>query len=188
MSASENIFQIWDRIGRKLPFAVTRDHWSSDRYCIVVERIECEQMPYGKAFGHSTDNGEYSTYLEYDSKWRKDGQISVAGVYQWSLVDNADLTSYKKGVAAGEVGPKGVSHIGARMYFGKYRNSDVLSVFKTDPGYIDWALRNISPFVLTDAAFIYLNQYRADFKFSVEAIKAQADKLAHKLAANPETA
>lgn len=182
MSASENIFQIWDRIGRIVPFAVTRDHWSSDRFCIVVERIECETMPYGKAFGYSTDNGEYSTYLEYDAKWRKDGQISVAGVYQWSLVENADLSSYKKGIAAGEAGPKGVSHIGARMYFGKYRDSDVLAVFKTDPGYIDWALRSIPPFVLTEAAFDYLNEYQQGFKFSEEAKQAQTDKLTKKLA------
>jgi len=86
MSASENIFQIWDRIGRKVPFAITRDHWSSDRFCLVIERIECDKMPYGKAYGHSTDNGEYSTYLEYDSKWRKNREISVAGVYPWALV------------------------------------------------------------------------------------------------------
>lgn len=177
MSASENIFQIWERLGRTVPFAVTRDHWSSDRFCIVVERIECETMPYGKAFGYSTDAGEYSTYLEYDAKWRKDRQISVAGVYQWSLVENADLNSYKKGVAAGEAGPKGVSHIGARLFFGKYRNSDVLAVFKTDPGYIDWALCNIPPFVLTEAAFDYLNEHHQGFKFSEEAKLAQSEKL-----------
>lgn len=181
MSASENIFQIWVRIGRTVPFAVTRDHWSSDRFCIVVERIECETMPYGKAFGYSTDNGEYSTYLEYDTKWRKDRQISVAGVYQWSLVEAADLTSYKKGVAAGEAGPKGVSHIGARLFFGKYKDDDVLKVFKKDPGYLDWALRNIEPFVLTEAAFTYLNQANWEFKFSDEAKQAQAEKLSRKL-------
>lgn len=177
MPTSENIFQIWDRIGRKVPFAVTRDHWSSDRYCIVVERIECEVMPYGKAFGYSTDNGEYSTYLEYDTKWRKDRQISVAGIYQWSLVENADLASYKKGVTAGEPGMKGVSHIGANLFFGKYKDTDVLGVFKTDPGYIDWALCNITPFVLTEAAFAYLNNYCPDFQFSEEAKQAQTDKL-----------
>jgi len=59
MSIAENIFQIWDRIGRKVPFAVTRDHWSSDRYCIIVDRIQCEKMPYGKAYSYSIENGEY---------------------------------------------------------------------------------------------------------------------------------
>jgi len=181
MSASENIFQIWDRIGRKVPFAVTRDHRSSDRFCIVVERVECDKMPYGKAYGHSIDNGEYSTYLEYDSKWRKNGEISVAGVYQWSLVENAGLTKYQKGIPAGQAGPRGISHIGARLFFGKYKEKDVLEVFKTDPGYIDWALRNISGFVLTEAAFHYLNDYKPDFKFSEEARLAQTDKLARKL-------
>jgi hypothetical protein len=103
-------------------------------------------------------------------------------------VEDANLTRYQKGIAAGEPGPKGVSHIGARVFFGKYKDSDndVMEIFKTDPGYIDWVLRNIAAFVLTDAAFNYLNQYNWEFKFSDEAKQAQADKLTRKLAANSD--
>jgi hypothetical protein len=73
MSDAENIFLIWDRIGRTVPFAVTRNHWS-ERYYAVVERIECETLPYGKAFGYATDNGEYSTHLNMIKNGGKTGR------------------------------------------------------------------------------------------------------------------
>lgn len=88
---SDNIFQIWDRIGRKTPFAVRRDHWTPEFYT-VVERVECEKLPYGKAFGYSTENGNRSNYYEYDKNWRKEMLIPSCGSYQWTLVEDADLS------------------------------------------------------------------------------------------------
>ena len=66
---SKNIFQIWDDIGRKTPFAVRRDNWSK-KYYAIVEKVEINKFPYGNAYGFSTINGIYSNHFEHDSKWR----------------------------------------------------------------------------------------------------------------------
>lgn len=176
MTEAENVFQIWDRVGRIVPFAVRRANWSQ-HYYTVVERIDCDNLPYGKAFGYPTENGQYSTHYEYDNKWRKEQLIPNAGSYQWFLVSNADLSTYRNALPATEPGSKNVFNITSRVFFGKYKDQNVLDIFKTDPGYVDWAIKNISNFVLTNAAFQYLNQYRVDFTFSEEAKQAQFTKL-----------
>ncbi|ULQ56233.1 hypothetical protein KJS94_16405 [Flavihumibacter rivuli] len=47
---SQNIFEIWDSIGRRTPFAVRRDNWNKEYYTIV-DKVDCAKLPYGKAFG-----------------------------------------------------------------------------------------------------------------------------------------
>ena len=86
MEETMNIFQIWDSKGRKIPFKVRREHWNQ-RYCVVVERIECDNMPFGKAFGYSTDNGIRTDHFSHDKKWRITGEIPCAGCYQWYFVE-----------------------------------------------------------------------------------------------------
>ena len=39
LEETKNIFQIWDDIGRKVPFAVRRQNWD-EKYYAVVEEIE----------------------------------------------------------------------------------------------------------------------------------------------------
>ena len=85
-----NIFQIWESIGRKTPFAVRRDNWSTQFYTIV-EKIECEKMPYGKAFGYPTINGKMSDHYNYDGKWQREKIIPCCGCYQWQLVENVNI-------------------------------------------------------------------------------------------------
>lgn len=87
---SLNIFQIWDSLGRKTPFAVRRGNWRPEFYA-VVERVECEKMPYGKAFGYSVHNGIRNDHFSYDKNWRKERVIPNCGSYQWSLVENVDI-------------------------------------------------------------------------------------------------
>lgn len=88
---SSNIFQIWDSIGRKTPFAVRRDNWS-ESYYTIVEEIECEKLPYGKARGFPVTNGKYSNHYKYDRNWNKDRIIPCCGCYQWELAENVDLS------------------------------------------------------------------------------------------------
>ena len=83
---NKNIFQIWDEIGRKTPFAVRRDGWT-EQYTIV-EKVECEKLPYGQAFGFPVENGKPSDHYEYDKKWRETKLIPSCGSYQWTLVEN----------------------------------------------------------------------------------------------------
>ena len=89
---NKNIFQIWDDNGRKLPFAVRRFNWGPE-YCAVVEEIEIRKWPYGIARGYSMKNGVPNNHFAYDNNWRKDHQIPNAGSYQWTLVENIELTS-----------------------------------------------------------------------------------------------
>lgn len=48
---ANNIFQIWDALSRQTPFAVIRDYWKPGYY-VIVQRVECEKMPYGQALGY----------------------------------------------------------------------------------------------------------------------------------------
>lgn len=86
MKTHQNIFQIWDSIGRKTPFAVRRDSWCKERYAIV-ERIECTALPYGKAFGYPTYLGDPTDHFDYDRKWQNEKLIPSCGSYQWTLIE-----------------------------------------------------------------------------------------------------
>jgi hypothetical protein len=83
---SMNIFQIWDSVGRKVPFAVAKDNWSKTYY-VIVEEIDCIELPYGKAYGYPTINGKSSNFFITDKRWREHKIIPSAGVYAWLLVD-----------------------------------------------------------------------------------------------------
>ena len=87
---SENIFQIWFRLG-KLPFYVKRESWG-DSY-VKVEKITTGMMnhpittenPYGFAYGtHYWSNGK----IAYT-------KINCAGCYQWYEVKK-DVEEVKK--------------------------------------------------------------------------------------------
>lgn len=143
-----NIFQIWESLGRITPFAVRRDNWRSEFYTIV-ERIECEKMPYGKAFGFSVAQGQYSDHYDYDKKWRESGSIPSAGSYQWTLVTGADLTIKRPSAQQGRARiDERVKNASSILRFGKFNGSTVAQAFEAQPGYISWLVENISPFVL----------------------------------------
>lgn len=175
-----NIFQIWDSIGRVVPFAVRRDNWG-EQYYTVVEKIECFELPYGKAYGYPTVNGKYSTHYEYDKKWRNQKLIPSAGSYQWALVEGADLTSYREGIKAAVSSIKGAYTLASSFYFGKFESSTVAEAFNEQPSYIQWLILNHGQFFLEPATLDYLHTLRPDFKFSIECIKANNDKVDKRL-------
>lgn len=72
-----NIFQIWEQNGKQTPFIVKRQ-WSPENFVFIVEKIECEKMPYGKAYGYSNHNGVTSK--------NKNGEINCAGCYHWEYI------------------------------------------------------------------------------------------------------
>lgn len=173
---SLNIFQIWDSIGRKAPFAVRRENWNPDYYTIV-ERIECEALPYGKAFGYPTIAGHYTTHYEYDKHWRKDKIIPCCGCYQWALVEDADFSKYKAGIQATIKTVKGAYVLNSIFRYGKYKEMDVGTVFLADPGYIEWAINNIDKFSLTKESFDFLDNRYTNFKFREETRNTNEQKL-----------
>lgn len=143
-----NIFQLWVENEKITPFAVRRANWRSEFYTIV-ERVECDVMPYGKAYGFSVANGRYSDHYDYDKKWRDSGLIPGAGSYQWSLVRDADLTIVRPSISL-SVTPSDtrVKTLESVLKFGKFKGYTVAQAFEQEPNYIIWLIENMEPFVI----------------------------------------
>lgn len=88
--AHTNIFQFWDSIGRKVPFAVRRENRGKDFFAII-DKVDCANMPYDKAYGYPMAFGAYSDHWEHDKKWKVDRWMQNGGSYQWHLV-HIDIT------------------------------------------------------------------------------------------------
>ncbi|MBK8582540.1 MAG: hypothetical protein WAT61_10705 [Flavobacteriales bacterium] len=145
---ANNIFQIWDALSRQTPFAVIRDYWKPGYY-VIVQRVECEKMPYGQAFGIPVCNGRYSDRLEYDKKWVKTGLIPCCGTYQWTHVPDVNLNVERPGVTQGSGQLSARVHTEAcYLQFGKYNGRTVKQVFKERPSYLTWLMENVERFML----------------------------------------
>ena len=86
----KNIFEIWDEIGKKTPFAVRRSNWSPQYYAVVV-KVNIKKWPYGDAFGYPSIHGHYTNHYDYDGGWRKRRVIPCCGCFQWTLVERAKI-------------------------------------------------------------------------------------------------
>ena len=64
-----------------------------------------------------------------------------------------------------------VFELNTTLDFGKYKGKTVKEVFISDPGYIDWALRENAFFRVNESIFKYFQIIRPDFKFSEKARK-----------------
>jgi len=84
---NKNIFQIWDDLDRVVPFKVRRKHWPVN-CAVVVEKIECENLPYGKAFGYPIMDRIRSDHFDYDKHWVNERLIPSCGSYQWIVVND----------------------------------------------------------------------------------------------------
>jgi hypothetical protein len=73
-----NIFEVWDKNGRTLPFKVVRESWSqTGNHYYLVEKIEIRYWPYGFAWGRYVRDGNAG----------EEQRIRGAGSYQWRKVD-----------------------------------------------------------------------------------------------------
>lgn len=148
---SKNIFQIWSEIGKRVPFAVRRDNWSSEYYTIV-EKIELRRFPYGYAYGYPTINGEYSDHYDYDIDWKNKKLIPCTGCYQWSFVPDANLPNTKNESVADNKRKniKKPTELNREsiIKFGKYRGKTLENVFKENLSYIFWCIRNVASFYI----------------------------------------
>jgi hypothetical protein len=78
----KNIFQLWRDAGERVPFRVVRNSWSATRsHVLIVERVELDKWPYGKAWG---------TFY-YEGSPPEGGRIGVAGTYAWRLQRPGDI-------------------------------------------------------------------------------------------------
>lgn len=150
---SKNIFQIWKEIGKKVPFGVRRDNWSNEYYTIV-EKIEIRRWPYGSAFGYPTINGKYSNHYEYSNEWVKAKLIPGAGSYQWTFAPVAKLPEMNKdNIPSQNKKNKKLNEFSKTSFFdfGKYKGKTLENIFKENPNYIFWCIRNIPSFYVHTA-------------------------------------
>jgi hypothetical protein len=87
---SKNIFQIWEEGSRKTPFAVRKVTWADHHY-VVVERIDCEAMPYSKAYGYPTSYDQPNLWFKDDKKWGSDKLIPRCCLYRWAVGENVAI-------------------------------------------------------------------------------------------------
>lgn len=141
-----NVFEIWDANERKVPFVVRRSNWSG-QFATVIERIECDKMPYGKAFGYPTTNGRPSNHYQSYAKWRVTREVPNAGSYQWELVDMKIPNTTE--IAKPELPRSGAEvALNSKLGFGKYRGKRISEVLEENPSYIEWASKNVNDFKL----------------------------------------
>jgi hypothetical protein len=77
----KNIIQIWEDIGKRVPFAVQRWSWA-DNSCVIVYKVEVTKYPYGKCYGVFVRDGYLQEFQLY-----KNDLISCDGCYQWKYID-----------------------------------------------------------------------------------------------------
>lgn len=159
-----NIFNIWEDIGRKIPFAVRRTHWSNKDIYVIVYRVEPDGNGYGKAYGIPTENGGFCSYWQTDKKWKESGLIPNSGVYGWEHVEGVTLETkddlIKTNTETKEIQKPidGIYDIETIIDFGKYRNFEVCDVIDMNPNYLTWAIQNISKFKLSENAINKLSE------------------------------
>lgn len=71
---------------KEKPFCSKRDYWS-DVYYVIVEYVDCEILPYGKAYGYPTINGTFSNHFMRNKRWRENRLIPNVGLYSWIHLD-----------------------------------------------------------------------------------------------------
>lgn len=156
----KNIFNIWEEIGKKVPFAVRRTHWSNKNIYVIVDIVERDGKGYGKAYGTPTNNGKFCSYWQNDKKWKENKLIPNSGVYGWEYVENVPLKieSYdnlnKKVVEVNQIKKpiNGLYDINTNIDFGKYKHLEIKYIINSNPNYLIWAIQNIIKFRLTDKA------------------------------------
>lgn len=62
------------------------------------------------------------------------------------------------------------------LHFGKYKSKTVAQIFKEDPTYIDFCLRKVTHFYMTDYTVNYLLKSKPNFRFSQAAMESVLDE------------
>ena len=86
----ENLFQLWEANGRRLPFRACKETWNPSVSQVEVETIEIKKWPYGTAWGCFVRAGEKQPY----------GKIANAGTLHGSRwIESHGLLSPGQAVA-----------------------------------------------------------------------------------------
>lgn len=130
MYPTDNIFNIYYNIGKRVPFQVkrTRNSDMDFRYnqkgrTFMVERVE-PKGKYGKAFGYCLIDGIRDDNYMQEAYPNNNGEIPCAGCGEWTLID-------VPGVDIDEIFP--VHKVDEILPFGKYKGKSIANVYKEDP-------------------------------------------------------
>lgn len=152
---ADNIFDIYYRIGRALPFEVRRfpDGRVSDWYrsqSVLVTKI-APKGDYGHAWGYYLRNGKRE-----DSHWCRKSDteprpIPCCGCGGWVLVNavgTPTTTPNTENDEAETPKPKDILGPADTMRFGKYKGKTIAQVKTEDEQYLRWAEANVAGFAL----------------------------------------
>lgn len=161
---ASNIFNIWESIGKKVPFAVRRTHWANKNIYVIVDKVEPDGNGYGKVYGVPTEKGGFCSYWQNDKKWKETRLIPNNGVYGWEYVEGVPL-EIKSSLPKVNVENKkiqkpvnSVYDIETTMGFGKYKNLEIGDIININPNYLVWAIQNIDKFKLSEKAINKLGE------------------------------
>ncbi|MTI47665.1 MAG: hypothetical protein FH761_07470 [Firmicutes bacterium] len=174
-----NIFNIWEEIGKKTPFAARRTHWSNKNIYVIVQKVVPDGKGYGVAYGYPTTNGVLNTYFSHNKKWCQNKEIPNPGVYGWEHTEGVNL-NINKGVNYKNENEKITKQynksydLKSKIHFGKYNNRIMKNIIESDPNYIIWAISNVEWFSIQEEA---LNLLLKQVNVSENVIKSNNYKL-----------
>jgi len=154
MNFSDNIFKIYYRIGRALPFEVRRfpDGRVSDWYnsqSVLVTKI-APRGEYGKAWGYYLRNGERA-----DSHWClsddiEPREIPCCGCGGWVLVNVIGEPTRNPDSEVIHKNKEEFHKLKSceLMKFGKYKGKTIQEIFVDNPSYLKWAETNVEGFAI----------------------------------------
>ncbi len=153
MFPQDNIFKIYYKIGRVLPFIVRRfprgvvTEWYNSQ-SVVVTNIS-PRKDYGEAWGYYLKDEERA-----DSNWCSKGDaepqpIPCCGCGGWVLVKVIGEPTVKPDSNVNETNsriPLNVLSAKDKMKFGKYKGKTIAEIRDEDLSYLEWADRTIQEF------------------------------------------
>ena len=157
----KNIFNIWNDIDQKTPFAARRTHWSNKDIYVIVEEVVPDGKGYGIAFGNPTTKGVLNDYFEYNKQWCLDKKIPNAGVYGWEYVVDVslDLKTNTDQDSDQDMKKEEQLNLNSKLDFGKYEGKSIIDIITNKPSYIVWAILNVNWFSLSTEALEELKKH-----------------------------
>ena len=168
MYPKDNIFNIYNTIGNRVPFLVKRSangrgvsdikyRYSIEGYTFMVERVELREGN-SKAFGYCMVDGIRDDFCVRKYYPDNKGEIPNAGCEGWVLINIPNVNM-------DEVFP--VHKADDKLSFGRYKGKTFLEVYKENPKYLLWLMD-------TDPHF------KIDF-YSLAGVSAEDNNITEKL-------
>lgn len=153
MFLQDNIFKIYYKIGRALPFEVRRfsrgavTEWYNSQ-SVIVTKIS-PRKNYGEAWGYYLKDGERADIYWCSRDDAEPQPIPCCGCGGWVLVKVIGELTMKPDSDVNETNsgkPVNVLSAKDKMKFGKYKGKTIAEIRDEDLSYLEWADRTIQEF------------------------------------------